>query len=142
MSNADQLVQAMELGFSDGEMELDVAAIEAMTAVLEPMVHEDVVMVMRGRDDKFVGTYAGLEEMATGWSDWLEPFENLRFVFEKVEQVGENVLMLGTQVGTTRRGGVEVEQPSATVWKFRDGLITRVEFHLDREQAIASAATP
>ena len=39
-------------------------------------------------------------------------------------------------------GGVVVQQPSATLWKFRDGLIHRVEFHLDREQALASAREP
>ncbi len=57
---------------------------------------------------------------------------------EAVEEVGENVLTLVNQVGTTRHG-VEVEQPSAAVWKFRDGLLARVEFHLDRERARESA---
>jgi ketosteroid isomerase-like protein len=44
------------------------------------------------------------------------------------------------QIGTTRHGGVEIAQPSAAVWKFRDGRLVRLEFHLDREEAMASAA--
>ena len=59
-----------------------------------------------------------------------------------VEEIGDNVLTLARQIGTTRHGGVELEQPSAAVWKFRDGKIVRVEFHLDRDLAQASAREP
>ncbi len=65
----------------------------------------------------------------------------MRIEIEQVEEIGDNVLTFVIQTGTTRHG-VEVAQPSAAVWKFRDGLLTRVEFHLDREKAMRSAAEP
>ena len=49
--------------------------------------------------------------------------------------------MFVRQIGTTRHG-VEMIQPSAAVWKFADGLIVRIEFHLDRDEAVASAERP
>ena len=52
---------------------------------------------------------------------------------------GENALMLARQVSITRVGGVTIEQPSAVVFKFRDGRIHRAEWHMDRAAAERSA---
>jgi hypothetical protein len=40
----------------------------------------------------------------------------------------------------TRHDAVEIEQPSAAVWKFRGDELYRVEFHLDRRAAERSAS--
>ena len=140
MSNAETVIEALDGVFTEEEAEVDEATIERLIAALAPVTAPDVVMTMRGSDDLFVGTYEGLDGLRAGWSDWLESFDTVRFRLEGVEELGDNVLTNVHQVGATRHGGVEVEQPSAAVWKFRDGKIAAVEFHLDRERARASAA--
>jgi ketosteroid isomerase-like protein len=137
MSNAERLLEALASVFADDETEIDAALIDRMIEALRPITAPDVVMIMRGSDDTFVGTYEGFDGLRQGWEDWLESFERVRFQVEDVEQIGDNVLTLGHQVGTTQ--GVELEQPSAALWKFREGLLGRVEFHLDRDVARSSA---
>ena len=138
MSKEDALLAALSSVFSDSETEIDAALVERMIEALRPLTTEYVVMVMRGSDDAFVGTYEGFDGLREGWADWLESFDRVRFEIEAVDVLGDNVITLGRQIGTTQ--GVDLEQPSAAVWKFRDGLIARIEFHLDRAQAVASAA--
>ena len=138
MSKEDALLAALSSVFSDSETEIDAALVERMIEALRPLTAEDVVMVMRGSDDAFVGTYEGFDGLREGWADWLESFDRVRFEIEAVDVLGDNVITLGRQIGTTQ--GVDLEQPSAAVWKFRDGLIARMVFHLDRAQAVASAA--
>jgi ketosteroid isomerase-like protein len=139
MSNAERLIGALAAVFGESEAEVDEALIERMIAALEPVTSDDVTVLMTGSDDSFETTREGLDGLRAGWADWLDTFGQIRFEIEAVEQIGDNVLTFGRQIGTTRTGAVEIEQPSAAVWKFRDDLIYRVEFHLDREKAEHSA---
>lgn len=137
MSNAERLIEALGGIFAEGETDVDEAAIERMVVALEPLTAPEfsgVMSAMGTVERGFEGT-AGLQEL---WGDWLGTFERVRFEIVGVEQIGENVVTIARQVGTTRHG-VDVEQPSAAVWKFREGLLARVEFHLDRDAALASA---
>jgi ketosteroid isomerase-like protein len=88
--------------------------------------------------DGFVATWEGAEGLRAAWSDWLGVFATLRLEFESLDRYGDNLITVVRQSGTSRHG-VELEQPSAAVWKFRDGMIGQLEFHLDREAALASA---
>lgn len=138
MSNAERLIAILAPIFADGETVIDEARIEQMVAVTEPLITEDFTVVMGGGEG-FVASYEGVSGMREAWRDWLETFERVTLEFEAVEAVGDNVLVLVRQVGVTRHGGVEMEQPSASVWKFRGQQLGRLEFHLDREMAARSA---
>jgi ketosteroid isomerase-like protein len=138
MSNAETLTAALSGLFSGNEIEMTGTMVERMLDALAPISDESIEMVMRG-SDQFVVTFEGTDGVRAGWADWLESFDRLRFRLERTESIGDNVLMIGDQIGVTRHGGVEMEQPSAIVWRFRDGLIGAVEFHLDRELALSSA---
>jgi ketosteroid isomerase-like protein len=142
MSNAEPLMLALAAVFTDDEAEVDEAVVVRLAESLRPISSPKVVMEMSGSDDSFVGVYEGLDGIRAGWADWLESFERVRLRFEGFEEHGDNVITFVQQTGITRHGGVEVEQPSAAVWKFRDGLLAQVEFHLDREKAVASAEEP
>ena len=139
MSNAERLIQALAEVFTEDEVEVTDALIERMIARLGSIAADDVVTEMVGTDEAFTGTWHGRDGMRAAWSDWLDTFSSIRFEVQDVEQIGDNVLTLGRQIGITRHGGVELEQPSAAVWKLRDGELVRVEFHLDRDRAYASA---
>ena len=142
MSNAERLIQALDDVFTDSEVVVDQALIDRMIERIGSIAADDVETVMTGTDETFTTTRQGQDGMREAWADWLGTFQSIRFEIEDVAQMGGNVLTLGRQVGVTRHGGVELEQPSAAVWKFRDAELVRVEFHLDREKAEASAAEP
>lgn len=142
MSNAERLIAVLSTVFPDGETEVDEALIERMTGALASITAPDLEVLMTGPDDSFANTHQGLDGLREAWADWLGAFGRIRFEVEGLEQIGDNVLTLGRQVGITLTGNVEIEQPSAAVWKFRGELIQRVEFHLDRDRALASVREP
>ena len=139
MSNAERLGAAIGPVFIGEETNVDEALIERMIEALAPITSADVVTVMAGPDDSFMSTYEGEAGIRAAWADWLETFAEMRFEVEDMEEIGDNVLTLGRQVGISRVAGVELVQPSAAVWKFRDGEVVRIEFHLDRDKAYESA---
>ena len=142
MSNAERLIAALgPVSAGDGEVEIDESSIDAMIEALRPLAAPRFTGMMSGQ-----GTvdrnFEDIDGLQGAWEDWLDVFIRVRFEIVGVEQIGDNVLMVARQVGTTRHG-VDVEQPSAAVWKFDPaGLLTRVEFHLDRQAASASAEEP
>ena len=83
--------------------------------------------------------YAGMDGMLAGWEDWLAPWERYDVKVDELIDAGERVVALATLSGRTRRDGVDVQQPAAAVLTVLDGRITRVEFHLDRREALAAA---
>jgi ketosteroid isomerase-like protein len=140
MSNSSRLLIALDPIFGDAESEVTEAligdVITALTRIGAPRVTGSMTA-----DDSFSTDFEDIDGLRDVWADWLGAFASVRIQIEEVEDVGDNVLTFVMQTGTTRHG-VEVAQPSAAVWKFRDGLLARVEFHLDREKAIASAERP
>ena len=142
MSNAERLIEGLADVFTETEIEVNEAVIERMIEAIGSIAADDVETVMTGADETFTGTWQGKEGIREAWADWLDTFETVRFEIEEIEQIGDNVLTLGHQKGKTRHGGVELEQPSAAVWKFRGDLLARIEFHLDRDRARTSAAEP
>jgi len=142
MSNAERLAEAIGTVFTDSETKVDEALIEHMIEALTSLTSPDVTTVMAGPDDSFISVYEGGDGIRAAWADWLGSFAEVRFQVEGIEEFGDNVLTLGRQVGTSRVGGVELEQPSAAVWKFRDGKLVRIEFHLNRDKAYESARQP
>ncbi len=86
----------------------------------------------------------GLEGMAAGWAEWLEPYESYVITREEIEEAGdEDVLVLVRVQATTHRDGVVVEHAPAAVATVRDGMLVRMRFYLDRDLAredLASSA--
>ena len=72
------------------------------------------------------------------WADWLEPWESYRIHYDEVRDEGDVVIALVRLSGVTKRGGVEIEQDAAGVFKFRDGQAVEIEFNLDRDDALKS----
>jgi ketosteroid isomerase-like protein len=140
MSNAELLMTALEPIFGDADRQVDQALIAAIGASLGDLVGDELTGAMTA-DPSFTAEFEGAAGLEAAWADWLGAFSQIRIEVQDVEEIGENVLTLVNQTGRTRHG-VELETPSAAVWKFRDGKLLRVEFHLDPERARASARVP
>ena len=141
MGNAERLIEALATAFPDGEADVDEEVVERMVAAVAPLAAPEVTGMMSGGGGTFEAEYQGLDGLREAWSDWLSTWKRIRFEIEGIEEIGEHVVTFGRQVGTARHG-VDIEQPSAAVWKFADGKLVRVEFHLDRDAARASARGP
>jgi ketosteroid isomerase-like protein len=140
MNNAERLMSILAPAFGEGELDVSPAFLDELGRRLSAISAEEITGSMTA-DSTFTTEFEGREGLLETWGDWLETFARVRLEMEAVEEIGDNVLTFVNQVGTTRHG-VDVEQPSAAVWKFRDGKLIRVEFHLDRERARASAGEP
>ena len=80
----------------------------------------------------------GLDGLRRLWTDWLSPWDSYVADVEDVRAVGDSVVVLVRDHGTT--GGFEVDELAASVWWLRDGRVHLVEFHVDREAALRVAA--
>jgi ketosteroid isomerase-like protein len=82
-------------------------------------------------------TTAGPDGFLGTWADWLEPWETYTIHYDDLVDQGDVVIALVRLRGVTRRGGVEIEQEAAGVFKFENGEAIEIEFNLDRDDALA-----
>jgi ketosteroid isomerase-like protein len=61
---------------------------------------------------------------------------DVRFELDRVLDVGEKVVGIGSMRGTGTGSGADVQVPIGFVFTLRDGLITRVEEYLDPAEAV------
>ena len=83
--------------------------------------------------------YRGFAGLIDGWRDWLGPWASYEVSVEELIDAGERVVALAVLRGQTLRDCVQIEQPGAAVVTVSAGKISRVEFHLDRREALESA---
>ena len=138
MANSERLLEVLAPAMGGLEPRIDKESIDRMVAALRPLADDDFTCGMIAMDVR--QEFPGVDGIRRAWTDWLEAYTELHFRIHEFRDLGENVLMLVDQVGITRHDGVEVSQPSAAVWMFRDGRLVRVEFHLDQKAAERVAA--
>ena len=79
----------------------------------------------------------GLEEFRDQWIEWMGAFEGYRSETEEIRELDDGrVLILVVQTGTLP-GGASLPMKAAGVATIRDGKICAVEFHTNREDALA-----
>jgi ketosteroid isomerase-like protein len=83
--------------------------------------------------------WKGIEGVAAAWRDWLEAWESYEIRAEEVIDAGDRVVVFARIRGRTRRDHVAMEHAPAAIWTVRDGAVSRVEFYLDRAEALAAA---
>ena len=82
------------------------------------------------------GTLRGLEGLARGWGEWLEPWGSYRYEVEDyVDAGGGTVVVLARVRARTHRDSVEIEHAPAVVCQVRDGRLVRLDFYLERRDA-------
>ena len=107
---------------------------------LAELAQPDFEVVMVGPDYlPEAAERAGPDGFREAWLDWTSPFETFRIDVERVIDADDRVVSLVRQIGRTKTGGVEIEASAGAVWTIRDGMLTRVEFHLDQEAALRAA---
>jgi hypothetical protein len=137
------LEQTLQRGFPLGEDLPTVLAepdrIERLREALSEIASEDLVVEMVG-DEDFRIERRGIEGFLEAWRDWIEPFERFQVEVDDVVESGPHLVTLARQIGQPRGGGgAEIVNEGASVWTFQGDHLVRIEFHLDRDEAMRSA---
>jgi hypothetical protein len=89
------------------------------------------------------GTRHGPEGLRIGMAAMLEVFEDMQFEHERVIDMDDRVVALGTLRGRGKGSGMEVgPSPFAIVVDLRDGKMVRFEWFASAEDALRAAGVP
>jgi ketosteroid isomerase-like protein len=82
----------------------------------------------------------GFDELQVFMRDWLAQWRNYRIYAKELKDVGpDTVFAIVTQAATGHESGVEVESPGYSIWTLRDGKVTKLSLHYDRDKALEAA---
>ena len=103
-------------------------------------VAEDVTWVeISGRPESDGRELPGRERMRASLESLLEAWESYRLELERVDDLGDRVLLIVRETGRGRASGVEIESLWGYVVTVTEGLITRVEAYRDAAEALRVA---
>jgi ketosteroid isomerase-like protein len=126
----------------DGLVDIDdEASGERIAEVLREVAEPDFecVMVASGGGAGLRAERRGVGGFLDSWRDWAGAFDRMRIEPERLIETGDRVVELDRMSGTPRGTSAEVVNRVGAVWTFSDGRLSRVEFHLDRAEALRAA---
>jgi ketosteroid isomerase-like protein len=106
---------------------------------LAPLIASDFEFVTVRQSVGFPGAQRGVEGFVTAYRAYAEMWESYSLKPQRIVEVGDKVVVEAKIAGTTRRGGVALEQQVAAVYTFDDGKISRIEEFSDVASAHAAA---
>ena len=81
------------------------------------------------------GSYRGSEDMRRFFDEWDRTWATWEVEPSEVKEVGDHVLILGRVHAKGRGSEIELDQPVAYVFQFRDGLLAYGATFFDRAEA-------
>ncbi len=81
----------------------------------------------------------GLQDMSTFMLNWLETFDNMSMVAERVVDAGDQVVVIAAWQGRGKASGVDTEWRQGTVWTLRDGRVASVIGYQEPSDAFEAA---
>jgi ketosteroid isomerase-like protein len=104
---------------------------DAVAELLHPAVEWVIA-----REHPDARTVSGRDELTEYRRQWEKTMPDLRMDLDRVLDVDDRVVAIGTAHGTGTGSGADVHVPLALVYTLRDGLITRCEEYLDPDEAL------
>jgi ketosteroid isomerase-like protein len=83
--------------------------------------------------------YEGREGLERFYAMLDESWDDFQSVIGEYRDLGDRVLALGRNYGRGKGSGVRIDGPSAAVFDFRDGKISRIRLFLDHGEALRAA---
>jgi ketosteroid isomerase-like protein len=84
-------------------------------------------------------TYRGREGWSEFWHTFREAWESITVNVERIEDLGEQVLVLGTFHGRGHGSGVEVTREAAWIVTLRDGLFAQSRTFVSWAEALEAS---
>jgi ketosteroid isomerase-like protein len=81
----------------------------------------------------------GLAEAEDVMREFVAQWEDFRIEAKEFEDLGDTILVTEHQSGTGKTSGIEIDMTNYAAWTFRDGLVTRVRWRMDRDDALEAA---
>lgn len=111
---------------------------EILAAAIAPVAGPDFTCLMAG--GPLTEEFSGVEGLRAAWNDFLAAFEGgAKVEFEEMVDGGDWVVDMVRMTSRPKGTGATIEQRAAAAFRFSDGLITRIEFHMDRAAALRAA---
>jgi ketosteroid isomerase-like protein len=85
------------------------------------------------------GTYRGHAALRDFWNRLFEAFEDAYYEIEELRDLGDEVLILGRLSTRGRASGAAVDTPFGAIADFREGVVVRQRFFMDRSRALEAA---
>jgi ketosteroid isomerase-like protein len=85
---------------------------------------------------------SGFDGLIGAFRDWLAPYLSYSIKWEGIADGGDRVVALVRQVGVIATTGAPIEARSGVVFVFDGGRLVRMEFHVDRDDALRAAGLP
>jgi ketosteroid isomerase-like protein len=126
--NPDDLVAAIE----------DPEWIERVRLGLASLTTADFEFVSNRDSVGMPGKREGIEAFLAAYRTYAEVWESYALKPKQLVEVGEKVLVEAKIAGTTRTGGVQLEQDVAAIYTFEGGKIRRIEEFSDPADARAA----
>jgi ketosteroid isomerase-like protein len=102
-----------------------------VTEIFDPSVRV-VWLPITGGDSETVG----LDGMARAMKDWMQSWEQVTSVAERVIDAGDQVVIIAEWRGRGRSSGVFTTLRYGMVWTLRDGKVTSIISHSDPAEAL------
>ena len=81
----------------------------------------------------------GLDEMAQMMKDWMQSWEQVTSVAERIIDAGDQVVTIAEWRGRGRTSGVLTSWRYGSVWSMRDGKVTSIVSFTDPTDALKAA---
>jgi ketosteroid isomerase-like protein len=127
------------LAGDDGDLGYMDESLPALMAFAREFAAPDFECIMCGLPPAPPTTFPGVDGIERAWNDYGSAFERVRAKLAEIRESDTHTVVLVDQHATTRHGGVAISQPSAMLFAFAEGQLSRIEFHLDRAQALRVA---
>jgi ketosteroid isomerase-like protein len=136
-----ELVRAFFVGAPDDLVAAieDPEWVERARVGLAPLLAPDFEFVTVRQSVGFPGSRKGVEGFFTAYRAYAEMWESYSLKPGRFVEVGDKVVVEAKISGTTRTGGVRLEQDVAAVYSFEGGKISRIEEFSDVASAHANA---
>jgi ketosteroid isomerase-like protein len=102
---------------------------------LIPFVTEDIEWVPATMSAVEGGSFHGIDGLRKFFDEWERTWTTWEVEPGEIQDLGEQVLVLGRVHAEGRGSGMELDQPVAYLFEFRDGLLARGATFFDHEQA-------
>jgi ketosteroid isomerase-like protein len=81
----------------------------------------------------------GVQAMSDVMSTWVDAYERVTLIAERLIDAGDQVVVIGTWRGLGKASGVATELRHGSVWTLRDGRATSVDSFMEPRDALAAA---
>jgi ketosteroid isomerase-like protein len=81
----------------------------------------------------------GAEAIEGYMREFLAQWSDFRIEAEDIAEVGDTILVTERQLGTGKSSGIETDQTAYAIWTFRNGLVVRARWMMDRTSALEAA---